>query len=92
MSVDIDILENTKTKLSMHNDININEHNIIINFNNKDIKKMIFIFNSLENGWIIKKQNGCYIFKKKHEGKKEIFKDNYLTRFVEENCNFKKTT
>ena len=54
------------------------------------LQKMAFIFNALENGWIIKKQKDCYIFKKKHEGKKEIFNDNYLSRFVEESCNFKK--
>ena len=47
--------------------------------------KMIFIFNALENGWTITKKENRYIFKKLHEGKKEIYLDNYLKRFMEEN-------
>ena len=34
---------------------------------------MIFLFNALENGWAIKKSENNYLFRKKHEGKKEIF-------------------
>ena len=40
--------------------------------------KMAFIFNALDNGWTIKKKGDAYIFSKKHEGKKEVFLDNYL--------------
>lgn len=58
--------------------------------NNKECKKMIFIFNALENGWTIKKYKDSYIFIKKHGGKKEILDDKYLTTFVEENCDLKK--
>ena len=32
-----------------------------------------------------KKPNRNFIFKKNHEGKKEIFLDDYLKRFMEEN-------
>ena len=49
------------------------------------LKKMIFIFNALENGWSITKNGTSYVFKKNHGGKKEIFLDDYLKRFMEEN-------
>ena len=47
--------------------------------------KMIFIFNALEKGWKIKKKDDRYIFSKNHEGKKEVFLDSYLKRFIESN-------
>ena len=47
--------------------------------------KMIFIFNALENGWTIKKKNEKYIFKKKHNNKKEVFSEDYLKQFIEKN-------
>ena len=48
-------------------------------------KKMIFIYNAIENGWSVKKNNDSFIFAKKDEGKKEIFSNNYLLRFMKEN-------
>lgn len=48
-------------------------------------KKMIFIYNSIENGWTVKKSKDTFIFTKKHEGKREIFSDEYLLRFMKEN-------
>ena len=58
--------------------------------NRKDInliqlQKMAFIYNALEDGWTINKKNDCYIFKKNHEGRKEVYLDDYLRRFMEEN-------
>lgn len=44
-----------------------------------------FIFNSIENGWTVKKHKDMYIFTKKHENKKEIFSDFYLKTFIKEN-------
>ena len=65
---------------------NINE-----NIDIKKLKIMIFIFNALENGWTIKKrENNSYIFNKKHNGKKEIFNNNYLATFIEENSDINK--
>ena len=52
------------------------------------LQKMAFIFNAIENGWTIKKNGTNYIFSKKHEGRKEIFLDTYLKRFMEENFSF----
>lgn len=51
---------------------------------------MNFLYNALEDGWEIKKNNDKYIFIKKHEGKKEVFSDNYLRRFLETNFNINK--
>lgn len=44
-----------------------------------------FIMNALDDGWSVKKRNNAYIFRKKHGGKKEIFSDNYLEKFIEHN-------
>lgn len=49
------------------------------------LKKMIFIFNALEKGWSVCKKDECYIFNKKHENQKEIFLDNYLSKFIKSN-------
>ena len=48
---------------------------------------MHFLFNALEEGWTIEKKKGFYIFKKKHEGKKEVYLDDYLKSFIERNLN-----
>ena len=48
-------------------------------------KKMKFIFNALNDGWEIRKEGDSYIFTKKHEGKKEVFSNNYLRDFVLKN-------
>ena len=50
-----------------------------------EIKKMIFIMNALDKGWSVKKLDGSYIFTKKHEGKREVFRENYLEKFVQSN-------
>ena len=52
-------------------------------------KKMIFIYNALENGWSVKKREDTFIFTKKHEGKKEIFSNEYLLTFMKENLSTK---
>jgi|TARA_Y100000992_G_scaffold84511_1_gene54038 hypothetical protein len=53
------------------------------------LHKMALIYNSLEDGWTVKKSTDkdVYIFTKKHGGKKEIFLDSYLRRFMEDNIN-----
>lgn len=70
---------------------------IKINIENKDgsnnditldsikFQKMVLLFNAINDGWSIKKQNDSYIFKKNHEGKKEIFHDSYLLTFMRGN-------
>lgn len=70
-------------------DIFIN-HNKNININYLTLQKMTFLYNALEDGWEIKKNNNKYIFVKKHEGKKEVFTDNFLRRFIENNFDINK--
>jgi hypothetical protein len=68
----------------MNIEINLDNH---LEIDKTTIKKMIFLYNALDNGWSIKKINDSYIFTKNHEGRKEIFNDNYLTSFIKENLN-----
>jgi len=70
-------------------DIYIN-HNKNIKINYLTLQKMSFLFNALEDGWEIKKEDNRYIFIKKHEGKKEVFSENYLRRFIEQNFDINK--
>ncbi len=69
---------------------------ILINTNNEleidtiKLQKMAFIYNAVESGWKISKQKDSYIFSKKHEGRKEIFLDNYLKKFLESNFDINK--
>jgi hypothetical protein len=51
----------------------------------KEFYKMVFIMNALNDGWKIYKKEDEYIFTKKHEGKREIFKREYLETFIYSN-------
>lgn len=50
-------------------------------------KKMCFIYNAIQSGWNVLKKEEKYIFSKKHEGKKEVYLDSYLQKFIEQNLN-----
>jgi hypothetical protein len=56
---------------------------------NKELKNeiyvMIFLMNTLDNGWSVRKKNNNFIFRKKHNDKKEIYSDNYLVNFLKSN-------
>ena len=70
--------------------VEIKINNSLENSNNIKIdyikfKKMLLIYNALEEGWTIKKKNDSFIFEKKHECKKEILLDSYLERFMKSN-------
>ena len=54
------------------------------------LHKMAFLYNALEEGWKINKKRDLYIFTKNHEGKKEVFLDNYLKKFIENNLDINK--
>lgn len=60
-----------------------------LDIDNHTLQKMVFIYNALEQGWDIKKNEDKYIFSKKHEQKKEIYLDGFLRRFLETNINLK---
>ena len=53
-------------------------------------QKMVFLYNALDNGWSIKKNQNSYIFKKNHEGKKEVFNESYLTTFMKDSSDINK--
>jgi hypothetical protein len=55
------------------------------NGENMKLRKMLFIYNAVNNGWSIKKRKDSYIFTKNHEGKKEIFLDSFLQNFIMKN-------
>ena len=76
MNMDIDI------KLT-----NNNNEQLDLEVDKIKFQKMVFLYNALDNGWSIKKRNDSYIFTKNHEGKKEIFDEQYLSIFMKENVN-----
>jgi hypothetical protein len=49
------------------------------------LQKMMLLFNSIEDGWCVKKRNGSYVFTKNHENKKEVLEDSYLLKFMKTN-------
>jgi hypothetical protein len=53
-------------------------------------QKMLLLFNSIEQGWSVKKRNGSYVFTKNHEGKKEVLEDSYLLKFMKINLDLNK--
>ena len=53
-------------------------------------QKMILIFNSIEQGWSVKKRGESYVFTKGHEGKKEVLEDSYLLKFMKTNLDLNK--
>lgn len=53
-------------------------------------QKMILLFNSIEQGWSVKKRNDSYVFTKNHEGKKEVLEDSYLMKFMKTNLDLNK--
>ena len=72
--------------------ININKYleNNKLKIDINTFQKMIFIFNALDDGWSIKKMNNSFILKKNHEGKTEIFNEDYLENFMKSNLDVNK--
>jgi hypothetical protein len=56
-----------------------------IQISKRQFKKMMFLYNALEEGWTVKKSQESYIFTKKHENRREIFQENYLENFLTTN-------
>lgn len=68
--------------------IDLENENILID--RIKFKKILFIYNALEEGWTIKKKQESFIFTKNHEGKKEVFLDSYLVSFMQSNFDLNK--
>lgn len=56
-----------------------------VQMDSSTFQKMLFIYNAIQIGWTVKKQHESYIFRKKHEGKQEVFLDSYLNTFIKSN-------
>ena len=77
-------------------DININ-FDSLKDLENDNVKvdvikfqKMLLLFNSIEQGWSVKKRKDSYVFTKSHEGKKEVFEESYLLKFMKTNLDLNK--
>ena len=53
-------------------------------------QKMLLLFNSIEQGWSVKKRDDSYVFTKSHEGKKEVLEESYLKKFMKTNLDLNK--
>ena len=53
-------------------------------------QKMIFLYNAIDQGWSVKKRDESYIFTKNHEGKKEVFENSYLLKFMKSSLDINK--
>jgi len=53
-------------------------------------QKMLLLFNSIEQGWSVKKHGDSYVFSKNHEGKKEVLENTYLMKFMKSNLDLNK--
>ena len=71
-------------------DIKINIETENLKIDSVKFQKMLLLFNTVEDGWTIKKKDNSYVFIKKHENKKEIFDESYLLKFMKTNLNFNK--
>ena len=78
-------------------DIKINLDSLKDLENNVDFKvdaikfqKMLLLYNTIEQGWSVKKRNESYVFTKNHENKKEIYDDTYFLKFMKSNLDLNK--
>jgi hypothetical protein len=69
----------------MSNELNFKINDKNLNIDTVTFQKMMFLYNSINDGWTIKKRNESYIFSKNHEGKREVFHDSYLMKFMQDN-------
>jgi hypothetical protein len=58
--------------------------------NRVQFQKMNFIMNAIDSGWSVTKNVDAYVFKKKHEGKQEVFMADYLEKFIDMNMDLDK--
>jgi hypothetical protein len=53
-------------------------------------QKMVLLFNSIEQGWSVKKKKDSYVFSKPHENKREVLEDSYINKFMNTNLDINK--
>jgi hypothetical protein len=70
--------------------INLDLDNENFTIDSIKFQKMLLLYNAIEEGWSIKKMSDSYVFKKNHEGKKEIMDETYLLTFMKSNFDMSK--
>ena len=60
------------------NEIDLNNHRR----DSKEMSKMMFIFNAIEDGWTVKKNKSSYIFSKHKSKEKQVFTEEFLCQFI----------
>jgi hypothetical protein len=70
--------------------INLDLDNENFKIDSIKFQKMLLLYNAIEEGWSIKKMSDSYVFKKNHEGKKEIMDEKYLLTFMKSNFDMSK--
>jgi hypothetical protein len=61
-----------------------------LNIDSIKLRKMLLLYNAIEDGWSVKKKNNAYVFSKNHENKKEVLEDSYLLKFMKTNLDVNK--
>ncbi len=81
----------------MELDIKVNLDSLKDLENNVDFKvdaikfqKMLLLYNTIEQGWSVKKRISSYVFTKNHENKKEVLDDSYLMKFMKSSLDLNK--
>lgn len=67
----------------MDTNIHLCETNDTITLSNNKFQIMSFLMNAINDGWTVRKTSDSYIFSKKHKNKREIFSEDYLSRFIQ---------
>ena len=78
-------------QINYNNEKNTSKTLITTNVNDLQVPLkyiLYFLYNTLNNGWTVKKKKDNYIFLKKHEGKKEYMANNYISTFIKEHFNY----
>ena len=65
--------------------IQLKINNVDLNVDAKQLHKMIFIYNALENEWKLKKIGNKYFCSKRHKGDKHVYQAGYLKEFLLDN-------
>jgi len=67
----------------MDANIHLTETNDTITLSNNKFQIMSFLMNAINNGWTVRKIRDSYIFSKNHKNKREIFSEDYLSKFIQ---------
>ena len=51
----------------------------------KIFTKMGFIYNAIEDGWTVHKRHEKYVFTHRHDKRREVLSEDYLTIFIKTN-------